>query len=204
MTTRARDDSTAQQLLEEATQAVRQALGPFAFGEGEETMESVVGHLLKERKARVAVAESCTGGLIASRFTRVPGSSAWFDRGVVTYSNQAKTEILGVPPEIIETKGAVSQETAEAMARGVLTISGVDYALAVTGIAGPSGGSPEKPVGTVFIGLAAKDKVLVRRFRFSGTRHMIQLITSETALDWLRRHLAYGEDFPGYPSTCFG
>ncbi len=204
LTTRARDDSTAQQLLEEATQAVRQALGPFAFGEGEETMESVVGHLLKEKKVRVAVAESCTGGLIASRFTRVPGSSAWFDRGVVTYSNQAKTEILGVPSEIIETKGAVSQETAEAMARGVLTLSGVDYALAVTGIAGPSGGSPEKPVGTVFIGLAAKDKVLVRRFRFSGTRHMIQLITSETALDWLRRHLAYGEDFPGYPSTCFG
>ncbi|WP_456430749.1 competence/damage-inducible protein A [Thermosulfuriphilus sp.] len=204
LTSLARDEVSAGDLLEEATIKVREALGPFVFGEGQETLESVVGRLLRHRSARVAVAESCTGGLIASRFTRVPGSSAWFDRGVVTYSNEAKVEILKVPKEIIDSRGAVSRETAAAMARGMLAISGVDYALSVTGIAGPSGGSPQKPVGTVFIALAQRERVKVQRFQFSGTRHMIQLITSETALDWLRRHLAYGEDIPGYPSAHLG
>ncbi|MEF3168458.1 MAG: CinA family nicotinamide mononucleotide deamidase-related protein [Deltaproteobacteria bacterium] len=171
-------------------------LGENIVATDDDTLESVVGRLLTERGGLLATAESCTGGLIASRITRVPGSSAWFDRGVITYSNCSKIQILGVPEEILERHGAVSEETAIHMVKGIIRIAHVPFGIAVTGIAGPSGGTEEKPVGTVHIALATPDWTASHRFRFSGTRSMIQESTAETALDWLRRTLQYGTRLP--------
>jgi len=137
----------------------------------------------------LALAESCTGGLIASRITQVAGSSAWFLEGAVTYSNAAKTRMLGVPGELIEALGAVSAEVAVAMAQGAREASGADLALSVTGIAGPDGGTAEKPVGTVFIALAQRDSCAVRQYQFPGDRDRVRSITCFTALNLLRKHL---------------
>jgi PncC family amidohydrolase len=150
--------------------------------------EERLGGLLREKGLRLAVAESCTGGLIASRITDVAGSSEYFDAGVVVYSNQAKQRLLSVPAESIEAHGAVSREVAEKMAEGVRTATGSDLGLAVTGIAGPTGGSPEKPVGTVYIGLATKTgtgaRTFFRKFQFSGGRLEIKAQTSTEALQF--------------------
>jgi len=168
--------------------------------EGDETLEAVVGNLLLQKGATVATAESCTGGLIASRITSIAGSSQWFERGVITYSNQAKMDLLKVRQEILEQFGAVSEQTAIQMAKGLRRLAKTDYALAVTGIAGPTGGSPEKPIGTVYIALATPQQTSCQRFLFSRsennhrplTRTSIQQLTAETALDWLRISLQYG------------
>jgi nicotinamide-nucleotide amidase len=170
--------------------AIRQALGDHLYGTGEETMEEVVGALLGARGLTVAFAESCTGGLVSHAITRVGGSSAYFLGGMVTYSNWLKEKLLGIDAEILRRHGAVSGETARAMAEGCQRLTGADYAVSVTGIAGPSGGSPEKPVGTVFFGIAAPgEKALSFHFIFRGDRLQIQTITCATALDLLRRHL---------------
>jgi nicotinamide-nucleotide amidase len=170
--------------------AIRQALGDHLYGTGEETMEEVVGALLGARGLTVAFAESCTGGLVSHAITRVGGSSAYFLGGMVTYSNGLKEKLLGIDAEILHRHGAVSGETARAMAEGCQRLTGADYAVSVTGIAGPSGGSPEKPVGTVFFGIAAPgEKALSFHFIFRGDRLQIQTITCATALDLLRRHL---------------
>lgn len=145
-------------------------------------IEEKMGRLLRERGFRIAVAESCTGGMIANRITNIQGASDYFDIGFITYSNDSKELFLFVPEETITEKGAVSSEVAKAMAEGVIEATGVDVALSVTGIAGPGGGSPEKPVGTVYIGLASKDQVFVRKFLFSGDRISIKTQTSEEAL----------------------
>jgi len=134
--------------------ALRERLEPYIFGVDGESMEAVVGSLLREKKATLAVAESCTGGLIGHRLTNISGSSDYVERVVVTYSNQAKIDLLKVPEHIIQSHGAVSEPTARFMAQGVRELAGTDFGLSTTGIAGPSGGSPEKPVGTVFISLA--------------------------------------------------
>lgn len=176
--------------LEAAVAELTRRLGEAVFGRDDETLESVVGRRLRERGETVATAESCTGGLLAGRFTEVPGSSAYFDRGVVTYSNAAKTQLLGVPAELIAAHGAVSTEVAEAMAAGVRRLAGTTYGIAITGIAGPGGGSPEKPVGTVIIALAGPAGVKVRRHRFGGGRREIRTLSVEVALEWLRRTLA--------------
>ncbi len=176
--------------LEAAVAELTRRLGDAVFGRDGETLESVVGRRLRERGETVATAESCTGGLLAGRFTEVPGSSAWFERGVVTYSNEAKTELLGVPAELIAARGAVSPEVAEAMAAGVRRLAGTTYGIAITGIAGPGGGSPEKPVGTVVIALAGPAGVEARRHRFGGSRREVRTLSVEVALDWLRRTLA--------------
>lgn len=153
------------------------------------TLEEKIGTILQERHLTIASAESCTGGLVAKRITDVSGSSAYFIAGLVTYSNKAKTKFLSVPDEIIAQNGAVSEPVAERMAKGVCDAAGVDIGLSITGIAGPTGGSPEKPVGTVFIALAAEKKAWVKKFLFSGGRRQIRESSSEEALAMLLDYL---------------
>jgi nicotinamide-nucleotide amidase len=172
---------------------LRERIGAFCYGEGNATMEGVVGELLTARGATVAVAESCTGGLIGHRLTDVPGSSAYVLGGIVAYSNAVKQAQLGVPAETLAQHGAVSRETAEAMARGVRRALGAGVGLATTGIAGPSGGTAEKPVGTVCIAIDSDAGTRSRRYQLWGTRDWVKLLTSQIALDWVRRTLL-GED----------
>jgi nicotinamide-nucleotide amidase len=153
------------------------------------SIDNVVAELFRKRGLMLSLAESCSGGLIAKRITDIPGSSAYFSEGVVTYSNAAKSRLLGVPAELLNSFGAVSAECAAAMAQGVKQASGSDLGLAVTGIAGPDGGSEEKPVGTVFISLATDEGCRTRRFQFNGNRDEIRTLTAWSALDWLRRYL---------------
>lgn len=164
-------------------------LGDDCYGRDDDTLERVVGRLLLERGLTLALAESCTGGLLGHRITGVAGSSAYFERGVMVYSNRAKEELLGVPPDVLRTHGAVSAPCAEAMVRGICAASGAACGLAVTGIAGPDGGSPAKPVGTVFVGLAVEGQVSARRYAFTGDRASIKWQSSQAALDLLRRAL---------------
>ena len=168
---------------------VAAALGDDCYGRDADTLEQVVGRLLGTRGLTVSVAESCTGGLLGHRLTNVAGSSAYFERGVVVYSNRAKQELLGVPEDILRAHGAVSAPCAEAMARGICERSGSACGVAVTGIAGPDGGTPQKPVGTVFFGVAVAGKVMSKRFRFLGDRAAIKWQSAQTALDLLRRGL---------------
>lgn len=175
-------------MVESLTEAVRSRLGEWLFAEGPDTMEEVVGRLLKQHGLTVAVAESCTGGLVSHRLTQVPGSSAYVDRGVVCYSNRAKTEMLGVPVELIAEHGAVSREVAAAMAKGIRERAGVSVGLSVTGIAGPGGATEIKPVGLVYAGLdGGTEQVLTEEFRFHGDRSVIKQRSSQAALDLLRR-----------------
>ncbi|MFM8409471.1 MAG: nicotinamide-nucleotide amidohydrolase family protein, partial [Alphaproteobacteria bacterium] len=166
---------------------VRDALGPVVFGEGETNMETATGEALRARGATVAVAESCSGGLVGHRLTEVPGCSAYFLADYVCYSNAAKVDVLGVSRETIERHGAVSEETAREMAEGARRRSGADVAVATTGIAGPDGGTPERPVGTVCFALAADGVLVSRRHQLWGTRDWVKLLTSQLALDWVRR-----------------
>lgn len=163
------------------------ALGEDCYGRDGEALEQVVGWALRDRGLTVAVAESCTGGLLGHRLTAVPGSSVWFERGVMVYSNRAKEELLGVPESVLRAHGAVSAPCAEAMVRGIRRVSGAACGLAVTGIAGPDGGTPQKPVGTVFIGIAIGDHVDARRFLFAGDRASVKWQSAQMALDMLRR-----------------
>jgi len=161
-------------------------LGDHLFGVDTETLEMKVGAELAARSATLALAESCTGGLAASRMTKVPGSSAWFNGAVVAYSNAVKTGLLGVDAGIIETSGAVSEECARAMAAGVRAATGSDYGVAITGIAGPTGGSPEKPVGTVCFAMAGPSMAMSETMRFGGERWQIQEAAAVHALNILR------------------
>ncbi len=183
------DELIIDEILRNLKQEFREALGNAVFGEGADTLESVTGKLLGHLRRTLATAESCTGGLAAQKITAVPGSSLYFTQGVVSYANQAKVRLLGVRNETLEAHGAVSEQTAAEMAEGVKKLSGADYALSITGIAGPSGGTPEKPVGLVFIGLAASDGTVVSRFTFSGNRADIRERASNQALELLRRRL---------------
>jgi nicotinamide-nucleotide amidase len=158
-----------------------------------EELEQVVGDILKRKKLTLAIAESCTGGLLAHRITNVPGSSEYFERGVVSYSNESKVDVLGVDNILIESKGAVSAEVVQSMAEGVRILANTDLGVGVSGIAGPTGGSSEKPVGTVFIGISCKNKeTFSRRYQFRGTREEIKIITSEAALDLIRKFISNG------------
>jgi len=186
---RAPSRAVAEAALIAAAPAVRDALGTDCYGVDGESLEVVVGALLRERGLSVSTAESCTGGLVAHRLTNIPGSSRYVERGVVVYSNEAKTDLLGVPADLIRAHGAVSAPVAEAMARGACRIGRTACGVAITGIAGPDGGSPEKPVGTVFIGVASPAGVEVRRFRFAGGREAVKWQSAQAALDLLRRAL---------------
>ena len=167
-------------------------LGEHVFSIDGQTMEEVVGRHLLDQGLTVAPAESCTGGLIAHRLTQVPGSSAYVDRGVVSYSNRAKIELLGVSASLLKKHGAVSAPVAKAMAEGIRTRSKVDVGLSVTGIAGPGGGTARKPVGLVYVGLATSTGSATKEFRFHGERDTIKLRSSQAALDVLRRWLCHG------------
>ncbi len=201
LTARGKDRDQAASILARAADRAGELIGPHLVSDSGESMEEVLGKTLAARGMTLAVAESCTGGLIASKITGVPGSSRWFDRGVVTYSNRSKQELLGVEKATLERFGAVSRPTALEMVRGILDRSEADCAIAVTGIAGPSGGSKEKPVGTVYIAVALGGQRLVHRFSFDGGRREIQLATAITAMDWLRRILLYDTDVPGHPHS---
>jgi nicotinamide-nucleotide amidase len=169
---------------------VRERLGTHVYALGDEGMEETVGRILRERGLTLAVAESCTGGLIGHRVTEVPGSSAYFLLGVATYSNAAKEQVLGVSPDTLAAHGAVSTETAEAMAEGVRRLAGADLGVSTTGIAGPGGGSDEKPVGTVCVGIAWEGGAWSRRFDLGDRgRGWIKETTAQIALDRARRWL---------------
>ena len=187
---RGRDEKKVSELLERATESVINKLGIRVLSSKGEPMELVVGNILKTKKATLAVAESCTGGLISNMITNVPGSSDYFLFSGVTYSNDSKIKLLGVQQEIIETHGAVHEETAKEMAVCARRISGATYGLSTSGIAGPAGGTEGKPVGTICIGLATPDEVKGFRFVFQfGDRLMNKKVFAVTALDLLRREI---------------
>lgn len=189
LTVQASTEPSADGLLEQVVQAVVQKLGLYVYGRGDDTLEMVVGRSLMENSCTLALAESCTGGLIAHLITNAPGSSAYFDRSMVVYSDIAKTSHLLVSPDLISQHGAVSAQVAEAMVRGLKGESEPNIALAVTGLAGPTGGTPEKPVGTVFLALLSDKGLRTERFQFGGERQKIKLAAAYKALDWLRRAL---------------
>jgi len=185
------DAPAANRMLDEMAERITFALGEHVFSTKGESLEEVVAALLNRSSATIAVAESCTGGLIAERLTSIPGSSSYFLGGVVSYSNDLKSAWVDVPAELIEAKGAVSDEVASAMAEGIRRRSGATLGLAVTGIAGPGGGSAEKPVGTVHIALANDAATRGRVFHFPGDRERIRLYASQMALDMVRRFFLY-------------
>jgi len=182
-------DDKAAALLAPAFRTAEGRLREYVFSQGEVSIDESVADLFAQQGLTLALAESCTGGMIAQRITSIPGSSRYFLEGAVTYSNAAKTRQLGVDAGLLLEKGAVSSEVASAMAKGVRRSAGSDLGLAITGIAGPDGGTDDKPVGTVFIALAAPDGCWTKRFQFSGSRDEVRIITTWTALDWLRRYL---------------
>lgn len=177
----------AENLLDTAEALLVEQLGDYLVARGEEGMAAHVGQLLRRAGISLSLAESCTGGLISQMLTSVAGASDFLARGAVTYADSAKIDWLGVEPEIIATYGAVSAECALAMARGMRAASATDLSLAVTGIAGPGGGTAEKPVGTVFLALAAEDVDQVRGYQFNGDRQKVQQMSACMALEWLRR-----------------
>jgi nicotinamide-nucleotide amidase len=167
------------------------ALGEHLYSTEGEAMEEGVARALTENRATIAVAESCTGGLLAERLTNIPGSSVYFLGGVVCYSNELKSALVDVPAELIESKGAVSPEVALALADGIRKRTGATIGVGVTGIAGPGGGTPEKPVGLVHIGIADERGPRERRFQFPGDRERIRMHASQTALDSVRRYFLF-------------
>jgi nicotinamide-nucleotide amidase len=185
---RGRVAEEAEENLRKLAGIIRERLRGRVIAVDRETLEEIVGQLLRAGGATLAVAESCTGGLVAHRLTQIPGSSDYFDRSVVVYSNAAKVQMLGVPEALIESAGAVSAEVAEMMAEGVRRVSNATLGLAITGIAGPTGGSEEKPVGTVFIALASPKGTVSKRYQFMGDRNQIQTLSAHTAIDWVRRY----------------
>ncbi len=194
---RGHDEPTVIEELDRTEKEIRDLVGPFIFAAGNQTMEGVVGELLREKGLTISVAESCTGGLIGNLLTNVSGSSHYFQGGIIVYSNQTKVDLLDVSSETIERYGAVSDQTVREMAEGVKKRMDTDIGLAVTGIAGPEGGSKEKPVGTVHIGMSTGNETFSRKYRFWVTREQIKLNTSMMALDWVRRYL-HGDSFlPG-------
>jgi len=176
---------------------IRRLVGSFVFASGNQEMEEVVGRELIDRGMTISVAESCSGGLIGHRLTNVPGSSTYFRGGVVVYSNQSKIDLLHVNPDTLDAHGAVSDQTVREMVRGVRDRFQTDLSVAVTGIAGPDGGSKEKPVGTVYVGLAAADDIFSGKYHFWGRREQVKLDTSMMALDWVRRYLDGNPFLPG-------
>jgi nicotinamide-nucleotide amidase len=189
VSTRAATREAAGAVLERAVAEAVGVLGPDVYSTDGRLLEAVVGGLLVERGLRIGVAESCTGGLIASRLTDVPGSSRYVDQAVVVYSNEAKTQLLDVPADLIREHGAVSEPVGLAMADGIKAKARASVGVAVTGIAGPSGGTPEKPVGTVVVAAVTDNDRRVRTFRFFGEREQVKFQASQAALDMVRRML---------------
>lgn len=175
--------------LSEIEQKIRSKAGRFIFGKDGERLEEVVGRILHERALKIAVAESCTGGYLSNLITHVSGSSNYFERGVVAYSNASKVEILKVDEDTISEYGSVSAEVAKQMAEGIKSISGTEIGLSVTGIMGPTGATESKPIGLVYIGLCDEKVCLAKKFTFGDERYINKQRTSQAALEMLRRHL---------------
>ena len=192
ITTRAATQAEAEETIAPVESEILSRLGDYFFGEDDETLESAVGRLLKAQEANLALAESCTGGLLAKRLTDMSGSSAYFKEGLVTYSNESKERLLGVPQEMIAEHGAVSEPVAREMAEGARRLAGTDYGLSVTGVAGPGGGTEEKPVGLVFVGLSDEEGTFAERLDLSAwarSRIAIRERSANRAFDLLRLRL---------------
>jgi len=189
ITVQERTEATANAIIRQVEERIRAKAQKYIYGTGEEELEESLGKILTERKLTIAVAESCTGGLIANRITNVSGSSSYFDRGVVAYSNHSKTQLLSVPSALIETHGAVSKEVASAMAEGVRKAAHTDIGLSTTGIAGPSGGTPEKPEGLVWIGYSDTNTTIALKFNFGDNRLRFKERASQAALELVRRRV---------------
>jgi nicotinamide-nucleotide amidase len=186
LTAQAANRAEADAVLDPAVAQLQAVLGSSVYSIDGRPLEAVVGDLLREHAFTIAVAESCTGGLLASRLTDVPGSSSYVDRGVVCYSNRAKTDLADVPVSIIAEHGAVSEPVAKAMADGIRRRAGANVGVGITGIAGPGGGTPEKPVGTVAIALVVEDEIRIRTFQFVGGREMVKFQAAQSALNLTR------------------
>lgn len=186
---RAATEEDAEALLNELGDKIEASLGDHVISTRGESLEEVVGMYLVMRRKTLAVAESCTGGLLQERLTRVPGSSDFFLGGVVCYSNELKVRLVGVPPSLLSEHGAVSKPVARALAEGVRKRSGASVGVGITGIAGPSGGTPEKPLGLVFVGLADERGTQVREFRFPGNRQQVRQWATQAALEMIRRRV---------------
>jgi len=186
-------NNNAQRLFKSSCKAISTVLGDSVYGHDRDSMERVVGQLLQVNNLTLSVAESCTGGLICRKLTNSPGSSSYLIGGVVAYANSMKSEFLDVSQEVLDAKGAVSKEVAEAMAVGVRARSDSDIGLAVTGIAGPEGGTEDKPVGTVYIAIATSETSWVTKFLFGNNRKQIRELTAQTGLDLIRKYLLQKE-----------
>jgi len=189
LTAHGESEDESLQRLEQGERYIRERIGEFIYGVNEETLEQKVAELFFRTKKTVAVAESCTGGLLGHKLTNVPGSSDYFERGVVAYSNRAKVEMLGVPEETLRVHGAVSEPTAIAMAEGVRRLAGTDFGISTTGIAGPGGGTPQKPVGLVYVGFADGTQSFAQKFIFKTDRLTNKERAACAALEILRRRL---------------
>jgi len=189
ITAKAKSVDEAEQNIRDVETKLRSKAEKYIYASGDRELEEVIGILLKERKLTLAIAESCTGGLIADRITNVSGSSEYFERGMITYSNKSKIQELGVPSDFIKQYGAVSRQVAEAMAFGIRTKSNTDIGISTTGIAGPTGGSVEKPVGLVWIGHSDKDETFALQFNFGGERRIIKERAAQAALELVRRKI---------------
>jgi nicotinamide-nucleotide amidase len=189
ITAKCPDENQAVKLIEPVENQIRQRLSTNIYGEGDTSLEAVISKLLIDRNLTISTAESCTGGLIASKLVNSPGISSVFMEGAVTYSNEAKMNRINVKRETLDKFGAVSEETAFEMAEGIAKSSGTNIGLSTTGIAGPSGGTEEKPVGLVYIGLYINGHTKVKKLLCSGNREMIRLRSTISALDFLRREL---------------
>ena len=189
LTVEGETEETAQNKLDEIEQKIRALVGRYIYGKEEDTLEEVISRLLIDRGLKIAIAESCTGGLISNRITNISGSSTFFERGVITYSNAAKVEILHVDEDTIQKNGAVSLEVVRQMAEGVRAVSGSDIGIGVTGILGPTGATESKPVGLVFIGVCDDKICAAKEFRFGDDRLLNKDRASQAALEMLRRNL---------------
>jgi nicotinamide-nucleotide amidase len=185
----ATDKDKAQRMVDKDEKALRNMLGELIYGTGEQTLAEVVGEKLAEQKKTIAVAESCTGGTLAKLLTDIPGASEYFTHGWVAYSNGAKMSELGVSADLIEKHGAVSEQAAQALAEGARKRAGTDFAIGITGIAGPGGESEQKPVGLVCIGMDSNSGCETKRFIMAGDRAFIRLRAAQTALNILRLKL---------------
>lgn len=189
LTARGKNREEAERLLKELGDQIDHELDEFIFARSEQSLEEVVGMYLVMKNATISTAESCTGGLLAERLTNVTGSSRYFMSGVICYSNESKMELAGIPPLLLEMQGAVSAEIATGLAEGIRARANTTIGIGITGIAGPTGGSPEKPVGTVHIAVATSTGTLHRQFLYPGDREKVRWQASQAALDMVRREL---------------
>ena len=192
-----KNEAIVEKELDRVEKEIRLLVGNYIFATGNQNMEDMVGRILMETKMTLSIAESCTGGLIGHMITNAQGSSGYFKGGIIAYSDQAKIDLLHVHPTTLEANGAVSDATVREMAIGVKEKMNTDFGLAVTGIAGPAGGNREKPVGTVHLGLVARNKIFSEKYRFWGNRKQIKLNTAMMVLDWVRRYLNGNSFLPG-------